>query len=110
MSPASERRKSERFEHRAPIVFAPLGSDEFIDAKLCNFCSSGMGFATAAPVPPGTEIYIMTEHYLPDDIGAEIYDGFLGSVRWCEPGSDSQESVYFVGVQYSTTTIKWFRP
>lgn len=100
MASGSDRRQFERFQHSAPIVFALLGSDRFVDAKLCDFCRRGMGFVTAGPVAPGDEIYIMTEHYAPDDIGAEIYDGYLAQVRWCEPQAATGGDRYRVGVQY----------
>jgi hypothetical protein len=104
MGPGSERRQFERFHHSAPIVFALRGSDQFVDAKLCDFCRRGMGFITTGPIQPGAEIYIMTEHYSPDDFGAEIYDGYLARVRWCEPQTASRRGQYRVGVQYPVTT------
>ena len=100
MGPGSERRQFERFEHSAPIVFALRGSDQFIDARLCDFCRRGMGFITGGPVREGAEIYIMTEHYSPDTIGADIYDGYLARVRWCEPHQETGSDEYRVGVQY----------
>ena len=105
MASGSERRKSERFDYAAPIVFAQRGSDQFVDARLCNYCRCGMAFTTNGPVKPGTEIYIMTEHYSPDTIGAEIYDGYLARVKWCEPHADPTEKAYRIGVQYAVTTI-----
>ena len=104
MGNGSERRKFERFDHSAPIVFALRGSDQFVDARLCDFCRRGMGFITDGPVKPGAEIYIMTEHYSPDTIGAEIYDGYLARVRWCEPQTEAKGDQYRVGVQYPVTT------
>ena len=106
MAAGSERRKYERFDHNAPIVFALRGSDQFIDARLCDFCRSGMGFLTGGPVHPGSEIYIMTEHYSPDTIGAEIYDGYLARVLWCQPQAGPTGKKFRVGVRYSLTTIK----
>lgn len=106
MSNGSERRKSRRVEHSAAIVYALRGSDQFVDARLCNFCRRGMAFVTAGPVQPGAEIYIMTEHYSPDTIDAEIYDGYLARVQWCEPQADAPEDTFRVGVRYSMTTIK----
>jgi len=104
MGSGSERRRFERFQHSAPIVFALRGSDQFVDASLCDFGRRGMGFFTAGPVAPGAEIYIMTEHYSPDDFGAEIYDGYLAQVRWCEPQTAARSGRYLVGVQYPVAT------
>ena len=105
MATGSERRQSERFDHAAPIVFAQRGSDQFVDARLCNFCRRGMAFVTGGPLTPGTEIYIMTEHYSPDTIGAEIYDGYLARVRWCERRTDIIGDRFVVGVQYAETRV-----
>ena len=104
MPPGSERRQFVRFDHSAPIVFALRGSDKFVDARLCDFCRRGMGFITDGPVQEGAEIYIMTEHYSTDAIGAEIYDGYLARVRWCEPQAAKEGDQYRVGVQYPVST------
>ncbi len=106
MGARRERRACERFDHSAPIVFVPRGSDKFKAARLCDFCRRGMGFLTQAPVVPGAEIYIMTENYSPDAIGAEIYDGYLGRVKWCRPQEAAGGQWYRVGVEYCLTAIR----
>ena len=106
MAGRTDRRKSERIEYVAPIVFALRGSDHFVDARLCNFSKGGMGFVTAAPLQRGCEIYIMTEHFSTDTIGAEIYDGFLARVLWCQAQPDSPKDAFQVGAAYAVTAIK----
>jgi hypothetical protein len=105
MKQRNDRRECERFEHRAPVVFAYRDSDQFHDARICNLCQSGMCFETGADVRPGSDIYIMMESYLPDGIGSEIYDGYLARVCWCQQLPDAENLRYQVGVQYYRTQV-----
>lgn len=105
MSATPERRECGRVDHHAPIVYAMRDSDKFIDARMCDFSRRGMGFISARPVETGTEIYIMAEHDSPDAIAAEIYDGFLALVRWCEPALNSGKELFRVGVEYALSRV-----
>ena len=100
-----EKRKSERHDHEASIVYAYHNSDEFYDAKMCNYSNSGLCFESSAAIEPGSDIYVMMEDFLPDTIDSEIYDGYLAEVRWCQRLSQIDAIVYHIGVKYYRTRI-----
>ena len=108
MNVPSEKRTSERFTHDAPIVYAYHNSDQFFPAIMCNFCKGGMCFQTDTPVHPGSDIYVMMEEFAPDAIGAEIYEGYLAQVRWCQVLPDVDPAQYQIGVKYYRTVIDQF--
>ena len=101
----NEKRKSERHDHEASIVYAYHNSDEFYDAKMCNFSNSGLCFESSAAIEPGSDIYVKMEEFVPDTIGSEIYDGYLAEVRWCQRIPEVDPTVYQVGVKYYRTRI-----
>jgi hypothetical protein len=101
----NEKRKSVRHDHEASIVFAYQNSDEFYNAKMCNFSNSGLCFESSAAIEPGSDIYVMMEEFLPDTIGSEIYDGYLAEVRWCQRLPQVDPAAYHVGVKYYRTRI-----
>ncbi len=104
----SEKRTSERYDHEASIIYAYHNSDKFFHAKMCNFCKGGMCFHADAAIKPGSDIYVMMEELAPDSIGAEIYDGYLAEVRWCQLLPDSVGTRYKIGVKYYRTVIDQF--
>jgi hypothetical protein len=106
MNQRNDRRACERLEHRAPVVFAYRDSDQFHQARICNLCPAGMCFETETAVAQGSEIYIMMENYAPDDIGAEIYDGYFARVCWCRASPEGEKDRYQVGVQYYRSEIR----
>jgi len=105
MKVQDEKRESVRYDHIASIVYAYHNSDKFYDAKMCNFCHSGMCFETISAIEPGSDIYIMMEDFAPDAIEAEIYDGYLAEVRWCQPITETDSIRYKIGVKYYQTII-----
>ena len=100
-----EKRKSERHDHEVSIVYAYHNSDEFYNAKMCNFSNSGLCFESPAAIEPGADIYVMMDEFVPDAIGSEIYDGYLAEVRWCQRLSQVDPTIYHVGVKYYRTRI-----
>lgn len=100
------KRVCERFDHDAPIIFAYPDSDQFFNAKMCDFCKFGMGFTSGHSIQPGADIYIMAENYAPDAVASEIYDGYLANVKWCRKVSDQCIGTYRVGVKYYQTVIR----
>lgn len=101
----SEKRTAERYDHEAPIIYAYHNSDKFYNAKMCNFCKGGMCFEADAAIEPGSDIYVMMEEFAPDTIGAEIYEGYLAEVRWCQKLADVDPILYKIGVKYYRTLI-----
>jgi hypothetical protein len=101
----SEKRTAERYDHEAPIIYAYHNSDEFYHAKMCNFCKGGMCFEADAAIKPGSDIYVMMDEFAPDTIGAEIYEGYLAEVRWCQELADLDPILYRIGVKYYKTLI-----
>lgn len=105
MKAQNEKRKSQRHNHEASIVYAYHNSDEFYNAKMCNFSNDGLCFESSAAIEPGADIYVMMEEFAPDTIGSEIYDGYLAEVRWCQRLAEVDPTLYHVGVKYYRTTI-----
>jgi len=101
-----EKREHERYDLDIPIVFAFQDSDQFHPARLSNYCQDGMCFAAEEALETGSDIYIMMEHFLPDTIDAEFYDGYLAEVRWCRKRASDSAEQYSVGVKYYQTIIK----
>ena len=106
MTRYNEKRESERYELDTPIVYAFQDSDEFNQARLCNYCKGGMCFEGGNAIEPGSDIYIMMENFLPDSVGAEFYDGYLAEVRWCRKMPLDTNEEFIVGVKYYKTIIK----
>ena len=100
-----EKREYERFDIDTTIVYALRDSDQFSPARICNYCKGGMCFEAYKALEPGSDIYIMTENFLPDDHRADFYDGYLAEVRWCEKLSAPTNEQFRVGVKYYQTTI-----
>jgi hypothetical protein len=105
MGPRDERRKSERHDHHAVIIYAYHDTDQFFPAVMCNFSSDGMCFETQIGIDPGSEIYIMMENYAPDTIHAELYEGYFGKVLWCFQQTGGDPPGYKIGVKYYKTVI-----
>ncbi len=108
MGVLQEKRKSERYDHEAPIIYAYHNSDQFYPAKMCNFCKGGMCFEAHNAIQPGADIYVMMEEFDPDTVGAEIYEGHLAEVRWCRPLADLDPILYKIGIKYYRTVIEQF--
>ena len=100
------KREYERHELDTPIVYAYHDSDQFFNARMCNYCKGGMGFESANAIEPGADIYIMLETFLPDADDADFYDGYLAEVRWCRKLSGNNTERYNVGVKYYQTLIR----
>ena len=106
MARYDDRREHERFDLSASMVYAFQDSDLFHQARLCNYCKSGMCFTAGSSIEPGSDIYIMMENFVPDGIGAEFYDGYLAEVRWCRKAVPENSDEFNVGVKYYQTVIK----
>ena len=100
-----ENREYERYDTDTGIVYALRDSDQFSPARLCNYCQGGMCFETFKALEPGSDIYIMMEDFMPDDVSADVYDGYLAEVRWCAQSSSSKAEQFRVGVKYYQTDI-----
>ena len=100
-----EKREYERFDLDTPIVYAFQDSDQFNQARMCNYCKGGMCFEASNALEPGSDIYIMMENFSPDAVGAEIYDGYLAEVRWYRKISRRKADQFMVGVKYYQTVI-----
>jgi hypothetical protein len=105
MKTHSEKRSVIRYDHEAPIIYAYHNSDKFYKAKMCNFCKGGMCFESDTAVKLGSDIYVMMEEFAPDAIGAEIYEGYLAQVRWCQELAEFDPVLYRIGVKYYRTLI-----
>ena len=105
MKVQNEKRKSERHDHEASIVYAYHNSDEFYNAKMCNFSKGGLCFESSLAIEPGADIYVMMEEFTPDAISSEIYDGYLAEVRWCQRLPEADPGLYHVGIRYYRTMI-----
>ena len=103
-----EKRKTERYDHKVPIIYAYHNSDKFYPAQMCNFCKGGMCFEAGNAIQPGADIYVMMEEFAPDTVGAEIYEGHLAEVRWCQQLTDLDSIQYRIGVKYYRTVIEQF--
>jgi hypothetical protein len=106
MTPYDEKREFVRYNLDTPIVYAFQDSDQFIPARLCNYCKGGMCFETDNAIEPGADIYIMMENFLEDSIDANFYDGYLAEVRWCCQYSPEPSDAFLIGVKYYQTIIK----
>ena len=105
MKAGTEKRQFDRHDHDAPIVYAYRNSDKFFGAKMCNVSQAGMCFESNYAVKPGLDIYIMMESYTSDEIGSEVYDGYLAKVIWCQKIPIEEVRLYRVGVKYYETTL-----
>ncbi len=106
MTHYDEKREHERYDLKAHVVYAYQDSDEFSKARMCNYCEGGMCFEAVNALEPGSDIYIMMEHFSPDTIDVEFYDGYLAEVRWCRKIPPDRNDVFIVGVKYYKTIIK----
>ena len=106
MTDYEEKRAYRRCDLDIPIIYAFQDSDQFNQARLCNYCKGGMCFVAGDPIEPGSDIYIMKENFLPDSIDAEFYDGYLAEVQWCRKHSLEAAEQFRVGVKYYQTNIK----
>jgi hypothetical protein len=106
MTHYEEKREHERYDLKAPVIYAYQDSDEFSKARMCNYCEGGMCFEAGNALEPGADIYIMMEDFSPDAIDAEFYDGYLAEVRWCRNISPDRNEEFIVGVKYYKTIIK----
>ena len=106
MQKKDERRVFERYDHDAPIVYAYHDTDRFFQALMCNYSIGGMCFQTSKAVDPGSDVYIMMENYSPDNVHADLYEGYFAEVRWCQQLPPPEVSGYQVGVRYYKTDIR----
>ena len=105
MARHDEKREYERYNLDTPIVYAFQDSDQFNQARLCNYCKGGMCFQAGNAIEPGSDIYIMMENFSPDSIDAEFYDGYLAEVRWCREHALEPAEQFLIGVKYYQTII-----
>ena len=106
MTPYNEKREYVRYHLDTPIMYAFQDSDQFIPARLCNYCKGGMCFETDNAIEPGEDIYIMMENFLEDTIDANFHPGYLAEVRWCRQHSPEPSDPFLIGVKYYQTIIK----
>ncbi len=106
MRPYDERRKHDRHNLNAQIIYAFKDSDQFSKARMCNYCEGGMCFEVDDALVPGSDIYIMMEDFSPDAVDVEFYDGYLAEIRWCRKIAPEQNENFIVGVKYYKTCIK----
>ena len=106
MTGYDERREYERYDLKAPIIYAYQDSDQFSNAQMCNYCEGGMCFEAGNAIEPGSKIYIMMENFSPDAVDAEFYEGYRAEVRWCRKISLENKEEFAVGVKYYKTIIK----
>ena len=106
MARYDDRRQHERSDLNASMVYVFHDSDLFYQARMCNYGKGGMCFIAGNALEPGSDIYIMMENYAPDAAGAEIYDGYLAEVRWCQKSLPEKVDEFKVGVKYYQTIIK----
>ncbi|CAB1069199.1 hypothetical protein D1AOALGA4SA_583 [Olavius algarvensis Delta 1 endosymbiont] len=106
MARFDEKREHERFDLNASVIYAFHDSDQFHQARMCNYCKGGMSFVSDDALEPGSDIYIMMENFSTDAVDAEFYDGYLAEVRWCQKSVRQRVSDFKVGVKYYQTIIK----
>jgi hypothetical protein len=106
MTNYDEKREYVRCDLDIPIVYAFQDSDQFNQARLCNYCKGGMCFIAVEAIEPGSDIYIMKENFVPDSADAEFYDGYLAEVQWCRKHSLEASEQFRIGVKYYQTNIK----
>ena len=103
---ASDKRENERHTLDIPIMYAYHNTDRFYNATMRNYCKNGMCFESEAAIKPGEDIYIMLEDFSSEAIGTELYEGYLGEVRWCLKSSKSEMELFKIGIKYYQTIIK----
>ena len=106
MTRYDNKRRHERFDLNASMVYAYHDSDLFYQAQICNYCKGGMCFESNDAIEPGVDIYIMMESFSPDTVGDDFYDGYLAEVRWCHKLLLTEIEQFKVGVKYYQTVIK----
>lgn len=83
------------------ITYAVYGTQNFIDAKMCNSSEGGMYFESDHNIPPGSEIWIRRSDYSPQVHGIEASDGYRAEVMWCRRiYKEDGASCYGLGVRF----------
>lgn len=95
-----DMRKTNRFLHKAPVLYAFQNSDRVYGATIRNYCKKGMCFEAGYSLEPGDEIVIMLENFPRDANVHAMSHRYHATVRWCKPLADSQAFFYNVGVEY----------
>ncbi len=106
MTRYDEKRENQRYDLKAPVIFAYQDSDQFTKAQMHNYCEGGLCFEARNTIEPGSNIYIMMENFSPDAIDVESYDGYRAEVRWCRKVTLENNQKFLVGVKYYKTIIK----
>lgn len=106
MTGDKDKREHDRCDLSASIVYAYHDSDQFYQARMCNYCEGGMCFLSGNALEPGSDIYIMMENIFTDTDEADFYDGYLAEVRWCRKSIPENAAAFKVGIKYYQTLIK----
>jgi len=101
-----EKRRDERFMSHAPVIFSILGSGFHRECASMTFNHSdgGLCLESAAPLKPGTTLWLRREKPGAVDGHAARWDHMrpscLAEVRWCRELTDKFGTYYCIGVRY----------
>jgi len=97
MKAFAQRRTSQRFQAKAPVMLEDFRTGFYYNGMLCNYSADGGYFVSKYAPRPGRKIHIKVDG-LPDVFTPHVY---LAEVRWRKPLPENSGSfTYGVGIRY----------
>ncbi len=95
---------SQRVHHRgyvhAPVQYAYLDTDAYVDSRMKNIGKEGMYFETENPVSPDSGIHIVMTNYPVVAAAPHTYRNYTATVKWCASAPSPGASLFGVGVHF----------
>lgn len=99
MNAAYARRAYPRNNYEAPIMYARIGTDQYMDSRIYNYSRNGMYFEPKQPLSPESDVVIVMVNYTPGTFGPESYRSYAAKIRWCREIPKPRESRFGVGAE-----------
>jgi DNA-binding NarL/FixJ family response regulator len=105
MSQFTEKRKQNRWQFEAPIVYSKFHSGIDHSTRSYNFSDTGLCLKMESPIPMGTPVFVRVENGHASVVAKKAGDACprtvgLAEVRWCRKVENDGELFYQVGMKY----------
>ena len=95
-----ERRLSKRCELTMPVDCAYFNSANYHRAKIVNYSEEGMYIESHIPFKPQSSVHFRMRNGTKNCKCEKMRMNGIAEVRWCEEISDSQGSLFGIGIKF----------
>lgn len=100
MAENQDRRLGKRRKLTAPIYFAYFNSGNYHRARIVNYSEEGMYIESQIPLKLRSSIHFRVRKGTKNCKFEQIRMTGIAEVRWCDEISDSQGSLFGVGIKF----------